>query len=33
MSREETPIECMFCSEHGLSTDTNTVDELLKVEY
>ena len=33
MSREENTDKCMFCSEHGLSTDTYAVDELLKVEY
>jgi len=32
-AEKKTPTECMFCSEHGLSTDTYAVDELLKVEY
>ena len=33
LAEKKTPIECMFCSENGLSTDTYAVDELLKVEY
>jgi len=32
-AEKKTPIECMFCSENGLNTDTYAVDELFKVEY
>jgi len=32
-AEKKTPIECMFCSEHGLSNDTFAVDELLQVKY